>query len=100
MLIYSHKDHTGSISIGLQSLAEEMKIVEQVTTYIKKHNIAISISVVKINTIEPLWELYIAELLSKLGIHQKAHGFSHSLAVVDVVITIQVQHEGCIGKNR
>lgn len=52
-----------------------------------------------IDTIEPLWELNITELLPKLWIHQKAHGFSYSLAVVDVVITIQIQHKGCVGKH-
>ena len=67
--------------------------------YIEEHNIAISISIVSINAIESLRKLDIAEFLSELGIHQKAHGFPYSLAIVDVVVTIQIQHERCIGKH-
>lgn len=69
------------------------------TTYIKEDNIAVSISIMAINSIKPLRKLDIAELLPNLGIHQKAHSFPDSLAVVDVVITIQVQHEWCISKH-
>jgi hypothetical protein len=52
-----------------------------------------------INTIKPLRKLDIAELLPKLGIHQKAHGFSYSLAVIDVMVTIQIQHKRRIGEH-
>lgn len=52
-----------------------------------------------INAIKPLWELDITKLLSQLGVHEKAHGFSDGLAIVNVVIAVQIQHEGCICEN-
>uniref|UniRef100_A0A2P2P0H8 Uncharacterized protein n=1 Tax=Rhizophora mucronata TaxID=61149 RepID=A0A2P2P0H8_RHIMU len=52
-----------------------------------------------VNTIKPLRKLDIAYLLSKLRVHQKAHGFPYSFAVVDVVVTIQIQHKWGIGEH-
>lgn len=68
-------------------------------TYIEEDGVSIGISVVPVNAIKSLRELHITDLLPNLWIHQEAHGFSHSLAVVNVVITIQVEHEGRIGQN-
>lgn len=68
-------------------------------TYVEKDGVSIGISVVSVNAIKSLRELHITDLLPNLWIHQEAHGFSHSLAVVNVVITIQVEHEGRIGEN-
>lgn len=76
-----------------------MEVYPSSATYIKEHNISISISIMTINTIKSLRKLDIAELLPELGIHQKAHGFPYSLAVVDVMITIQVQHKRGIGED-
>lgn len=67
-------------------------------TYIVEHNVAIGISIMTIDAIEPLRKLDEAKFLSHLGVHQKAHGFPYSLAIVDVVVTIQIQHERCIAK--
>ena len=61
-------------------------------SYIEKDDIPISISIMTVNAIESLWELHITNFLSYQGIHHKTHCFLYSLAVVDVVITIQVQH--------
>lgn len=47
----------------------KQKISFYSVTYIEEDNVSISISIVTINTIEPLWKLNIAKLLSKLGIH-------------------------------
>ena len=52
-----------------------------------------------INTIKSLWKLNIAQLLPQVGVHQKAHSLSYCLAIIDVVITIQIQHEWCICKH-
>lgn len=68
-------------------------------TYIKEDNVAIGISIMAINAIESLRKLDIAEFLSKLGVHQKTHGFPYGFAIVDVVVTIQIQHKRCIGKH-
>lgn len=38
-------------------------------TCIEEDNVSISISIMTINAVKPLWELNIAKLLSKLGIH-------------------------------
>lgn len=67
--------------------------------YVKEDNIAVGISIMSINAIKPLWELDITKLLSQLGVHEKAHGFSDGLAIVNVVIAVQIQHEGCICEN-
>jgi hypothetical protein len=65
-------------------------------TYIKEHSVVVGISIVAINTIKPLWKLDVAHSLAKLWIHHEAHGFSHCFAVVDVVITIEIEEIGCI----
>lgn len=66
-------------------------------TYIKEDNIAVSISIMQVNAIETLWELYIAGLLSKSRVHHETHGFFKSLAVIEVVITVDVQKICTIG---
>lgn len=68
-------------------------------TYIKEDNIAISISIVQVNAIKPLRKLYIAGFPSKSRIHHKTHGFFKSFAVVEVVITIDVQEICSIGQD-
>jgi hypothetical protein len=60
-------------------------------SYIKKDNVPVSISIVTINTIKPLRELHIANFLPHQRIHHETHSFFYGLAVIDVVITIQVQ---------
>lgn len=52
-----------------------------------------------INPVEPLRELDIAQLFPQLRVHQKTHGLPDGLAVVDVVITIQIQYEWRIGEH-
>lgn len=64
----------------------------QVLTYIKEYNIAIWVSIMTINAIESLRKLHITDLLSWSGIHHKAHGFTKSLTVVYIVITINIQY--------
>lgn len=68
-------------------------------TYIKEDCVSVGISIMPINAIESLGELDITHLLSNLGIHQETHGLPRSFAVVDIVITVQVQHERSIGKH-
>lgn len=70
-----------------------------IKAYIKEDDVTIGISIVTINAVKPLWELDIAKLLTQLRIHQETHGFSDCLAIVDVVITIKIQNEGCICKD-
>lgn len=72
---------------------------EEFEAYVKEDDIAVGISIMSINAIKPLWELDITKLLSQLGVHEKAHGFSDGLAIVNVVIAVQIQHEGCICEN-
>jgi hypothetical protein len=60
-------------------------------SYIEKDNIPISISIMTIDPIESLRKLHIANLLPNQRIHHKTHCLLYSLAVVDIVITIQVQ---------
>jgi hypothetical protein len=67
-------------------------------TYIKENNIAIGISIVQVNAIKTLWELYIACLLSIGRVHHETHGFFKSFAVIEVVITIDIQKIGTIGQ--
>ena len=67
--------------------------------HIEEDNIPVGISIVQINTIETLWELDIAALLSISRVHQETHGFFNSLAVVEVMITVNVQKICSIGKN-
>ena len=61
------------------------------TTYIEEDNIAIRVSIVPINPIESLRELNVTDFLSGLRIHHETHCFSKSFAIVDVVITVDVQ---------
>ena len=70
-----------------------------VGTYIKEDCVSVSISVMSVYSIKPLRELNITDFFPVLRIHQEAHGFPDSLAIVYVVITVQVQHERSIGKN-
>lgn len=67
--------------------------------YIKEHGVSVGISVVSINAVESLGKLDVAELLSELRVHEKTHGFSHGLAVVDVVVAIEIQHERRVRKH-
>lgn len=65
-------------------------------TYIKENCIPVGVTIICINAIKSLRKLDIADFLPSLGVHQEAHGLSGSLAVVDIMITIQVQHERSI----
>jgi hypothetical protein len=67
-------------------------------TYIKENNIAIGISIVQVNAIKTLWELYIARLLSIGRVHHETHGFLESFTVIEVVITIDIQKISTIGQ--
>lgn len=60
-------------------------------SYIKKDDIPVGISIMTINPIKSLRELHIANFLSYQRVHHKTHCFLYSLAVINVVITIQVQ---------
>jgi hypothetical protein len=51
-----------------------------------------------INAVEPLRELHIADLAADLRVHEEAHRLPDSLTVVDVVITIQIEHERRVGQ--
>jgi len=53
----------------------------------------IGISIVSINTIEPLRELYVTDASAHNGVHEEAHGFPKRLAVVDVMIAIEIEEE-------
>lgn len=68
-------------------------------THIKEDNIPVGVSIVQVNTVKTLWELDIAALLSISRVHHETHGFFNSLAVVEVMITIDVQKKCSIGKN-
>lgn len=59
--------------------------------YIKEDYVTVSISIMSINAIKSLWKLHIAYSLPDQRVHHETHCFSQSFAVVDVVITIQVQ---------
>ena len=60
-------------------------------TYVEKDYVAIGISIVQINAIKTLWELYITCFLPICRVHHETHGFLESFAVVEVVITIDIQ---------
>lgn len=62
-----------------------------VGTYIEEDNVAISISIVQINAIKTLRELNVASFLSISRIHHETHGLFKSFAVIEVVITIDIQ---------
>lgn len=74
-------------------------IAKELVAYIKEDDVPIGIAIIGINPVKPLGELYIAEFLAQLRIHEKTHGFPNGLAVVDVVITVKIQHEGRICEN-
>nr|GMD94060.1 hypothetical protein BHM03_00000279 [Ipomoea batatas] len=59
-------------------------------SYVEKQNISVSISV---NPIKPVRELNKAHSLSQQWIHHETHRLPQRLAVVDVVIAVQIQHE-------
>lgn len=65
-------------------------------TYIEEDDVSVGVSIITINSIESLRELNITELFPELWIHQKAHRFSNGSTVVDVMITIQVEHKWSI----
>lgn len=65
-------------------------------TYVEEDGVPIGISIVLIDSVESLGELNIADFPPNLRIHQEAHRLPYSLAVVDVVIAIQVEHEWSI----
>jgi hypothetical protein len=58
---------------------------------IKEDNVPVSISIMPVNTIKPLRELHVAHFLPQQRIHHETHSLFYGLAVVDVVITVQVQ---------
>lgn len=68
-------------------------------SYVKEDRVVISISVIPVDTIKSLWELYIADPLAHSWIHQEAHSFSESFTVVDVMIAVQVEEEGSVREN-
>jgi hypothetical protein len=68
-------------------------------TYVKENSVVVGISIVLINTVEPLRELHVTHFLPHSRIHQEAHGFSKSFTVVDVMITIQIEEERGIREN-
>jgi hypothetical protein len=72
------------------------KQAKQPRTYIKKYNISVWVSIMTINPIESLRKLYIANFFSNLRVHHETHGFSKCLAIVDVVITINIQNIRCV----
>lgn len=59
----------------------------------------VGISIVTINAIESLGKLDITNFGPDSGVHHEAHRFTDSLAVVDVVITIQVEHVRCVRED-
>lgn len=65
-------------------------------TYIKENNIAIGISIMQVNAIKTLRELYITCFLAKSRIHHETHCFFQSFAVIEIVITIDIQKIGTI----
>jgi hypothetical protein len=54
---------------------------------------------VHVDAVEPLRELNVADLPADLRVHEEAHGLPDGLAVVDVVITVQVEHEWRVGQH-
>lgn len=68
-------------------------------TYVKKDNVAIGVSIVQINAVKTLWELYVTCFLPISRVHHETHGFFQSFAVVEVVITIDIQKICSIGKH-
>lgn len=58
---------------GAQQFKEVLK--RKIHAYIKEHCIPVGISIIPIDPIESLWELHIANMLSKVWIHKKAHSF-------------------------
>jgi hypothetical protein len=60
-------------------------------SYIKKDDVPVSVSIMTVNTIKPLRELDIAHFLPHQRIHHETHSLFYGLAIVDVVITVQVQ---------
>jgi len=68
-------------------------------TYVEEDRVVIGVSVIPVDTIKSLWKLHIANSLAHGWIHQEAHSFSESLAVVDVMIAVQIEEKGSICKN-
>lgn len=60
-------------------------------TYIEEHDISIRIPIVTIDPIESLRELHVADFLPRCGVHHETHGFTDCFAVVDVMITINIE---------
>jgi len=60
-------------------------------SYIKKDDVPVSVSIMTVNSIKPLRELDIAHFLPHQRIHHETHSLFYGLAIVDVVITVQVQ---------
>lgn len=60
-------------------------------TYVKKHGVSVGITIVLVNSIESLRELYVADGPSKIWVHEEAHGLPQGLAIVNVVITVEIQ---------
>lgn len=87
------------VTLILKKPGKDLENYDMIKAYIKEDDVTIGISIVTINAVKPLWELDIAKLLTQVRIHQETHGFSDCLAIVDVVITIKIQNEGCICKD-
>ena len=67
--------------------------------YVEEDGVPVSVSVVRVDAVEPLRELHVADLPADLRVHEEAHGLPDGLAVVDVVVTVQVEHEGRVGQH-
>jgi hypothetical protein len=80
-------------------LVKNWQNYERIKTYIKEDNIAIGISIVQINAIKSLRKLDIACLLSISGIHHETHCFFKSFAIIEIVITINIQKICTIGQD-
>lgn len=61
--------------------------------YIKEDCVSVRISIVPIDAVESLRKLDETHSFANLRVHQETHGLSDGLAVVDVVVTIQVEHK-------
>jgi hypothetical protein len=62
------------------------------STYVKEDNVPIGIPITTVNAIEPLWELYIADIPANSRVHHEAHCFTNSFAVVNIVITVKIKN--------
>ena len=68
-------------------------------TYIEEDNIAIGISIVQVNAIKSLRKLNIACLLSISRIHHETHSLLKSFAIIEIMITIDIQKICTVGQD-